>query len=367
MTTRLITALSLVALLAGCTVHHHHHYGSDEAPRERQAAEPTTQAPPPAQSPSQAPPPPSQPAPEPVVSQEGSHSAAVFQGCDVKSYPSGWIEAFCGPITYLVMTGPAAQRHDEMLYGLTSEHASRFLGSSSNVRWSHEEAGTVRTRAGTFALRSVTYETRPPEELGAFFFAPEPPGEEIHVEALQMLAPTSRGPSAMICFQHDQLDEDECLTTFDELTHYDLGDLGAEPAHLPVVADVPMDFRETCHYNQPEVLVCQLNGALRWRRGTTAEARQFHADQLHFSTYNHGNEEFYNPVQEFDCQIGGKPGRCHEIEYQGVLSTPSRIVYMADVRASDGHYAFFCSVNVDEDMNEPCRLIFGGQTTGRYH
>lgn len=364
---KLINMLSIfvVALFSGaCVVHHHHHHGGEREGSSEGHGDYSTQYEPREELE------PAQEVPEPAVETTDSASPPVegegdlFGGCQVRSYASGWIDATCGAMQIFVLTGPAAQRNDALLLELAAEHTSRTIGDGTRPRWDWSDAGTVRMRAGTFELRSAVFENR--RDQGAMGFAPAEE-REIYAEALALVAPTSHGRAAMICSEEGGLDEERCLEIFDDLTHEPLGQLGASSEDIVSIAGVPMRFSERCYYNQPEVLVCLASSSVTWVSGTRAEAQRALDRELSVYSGDRGIAGYHNPQRQYDCRIGGNRANCHEVDVQGVLDSPHQIVYLALVEAPEEFYSIECTVNVEEEMSEPCRLLFGGQTTGRYH
>jgi hypothetical protein len=369
--------LLVLALFSGaCVVHHHHHHDKDEqaetsvshreqSPQDepREDSEPVREAP--------------QRVLETAASETAASEAAtpapqpsenegeLLSGCQVRSYPSGWIDASCGSMQIFVLTGPAAQRDDDLLLELAAEHTSRILGDGSRPGWTWSKAGTARMQAGTFALRSAVFKNR--QKSGGLGFAPPKDHPEIYAEALAVVAPTSHGRAAMICSEEGDLDKERCLEFFDDLTHEPLGRWGASSDDVVSIAGVPMRFKESCFYNQPEALVCPMASSVDWVSGTPAQAKRALDQSISIYTDDRGIEGFHNPHRQYECRIGDNPATCHEVDLQGVLDTPHRVLYLALVDAPDANYFISCNVRVEEQMSEPCQLLFGGQTSERYH
>lgn len=377
-----LMSLLVVTLFSGaCVVHHHHHYeeeqvGTSEGQGEKSTQqstqyEPREESEPAREAPRRAPETtaPETTAPETTASvpppNESEGEGELLRGCQVRSYPSGWIDATCGSMQIFVLTGPAAKREDNMLLELAAEHTSRTLGDGTRPRWDWSEAGTVRLQAGTFALHSAVFRNRQ-DSGGLGGFAPSEQ-REIYAESLAMVAPTSHGRAAMICSEEGELDEDRCLDIFDDLTHEPLGRWGALTDDVVSIAGVPMRFTERCYYHQPEALVCPVSNSVDWVSGTPAQAQRALDQELSYYSGDRGIEGYHNPHRQYDCRIGGNPATCHEVDLQGVLDHPHRVVYLALVDAPEANYFLRCSVEVEEAMSEPCRLLFEGQTTGRYH
>lgn len=266
----------------------------------------------------------------------------------------------------ILMTGPAAERDDPMLEALIIEHGARLLGPDMGIVI--EPGGTVELGIGAVELKEIDYATRGRSEVARSFFASGSEDRpQINGQGLSAIAPTSRGRTAMLCVQEGSLDEDDCLIRFDDLTQLDLGELGAPKDQRVTVAGVAIRHGDGCNYNQPQNIVCFLEGTLDWLRGSPQEARQRVDRWVRLYTDDNGIEGYHNPMEVYECELSGRSSTCYEIAQQGVLDHPHRILYAAVVDLEDASYAVSCNVSVDEEMNDPCQRVFGGNTTGRWH
>lgn len=358
--------------LSGCSVHHHHHYPdtsqSPEQPRQGKNDEETYSDEPeyvadeyveervafPEDRPKQEGKPPA-PLPDyPENKPEETRTAnqpkvpSVLQNCDVENFETGWIVAKCGSAELFVQTGPAARGSYYELSNFAATYAT-MVTNQETAYWGKRSAISVNGARG----ESTEYQFRAMKP-GLFGGGTVDKDGEIIAHGIFTTAKTQHGKAGMLCLTYGSADKASCQRYFNALGK-DLKELGRKNGPV-MVGGVALRSEGKCHFLRPRELACS-NGSLTWQGGSRQALENLVETTIAKWTDDHGIAGFYNPHLVTKCTIAGQTSTCHEVRFQGVMSTPAEIRHATLLEHES--LAVMCIYSTQESAPPPCTKFFG--------
>lgn len=272
--------------------------------------------------------------------------------CDFTPHISGWIEIDCGHTQLLLQTGPAARGSRSYLASFAATYATEILSDDVTYFGSPNTSLTLgrhKLEANNFVLRQ--------KKPAAFGPQPDENGAII-ANARFIIAPSQLGQIGMLCLQPGPaLDPNRCHDYFQTLSTHDLTGIGLQPNAPVQLAGVPLISQGDCYFYRPGDFSCP-SGGIEWLTGSPTITHQNQQEFLAFWQNDNGTEGFHNPHRTAPCTIGGHQTTCHEVAYQGVLTTPIGMHYSAIVDTPHESIHITCSYSTAHPIPKPCTDVF---------
>ena len=369
---RFLIAIALFTL-SGCAVHHHHHYPdtsqtpanpgvenddelySDEQEYEveKYAEEPEKPVAFPEDRPVEAEPPvhlPAHPYNEPKKTRTNAQPAVppILRDCDVENFETGWIVAKCGSAELFVQTGPAARGSYYELSNFAATYAT-MVTNQVTAYWGKRSVLRVNGVSG----ESTEYQFRAMKS-GPFGGSTVDKDGEVIAHGVFTIAKTKHGKAGMFCLTYGAEDKASCQRYFNALGQ-DLKELGRKNGPV-MVGGVALRSEGRCHFLRPRELACS-NGSLTWQAGSHRALETLVDSTIAGWTDDHGIAGFHNPHIVTKCTIAGKTTTCHEVRFQGVMSTPAEIRHATILEHES--LAVMCTYSTQDSAPLPCTKFFG--------
>lgn len=292
------------------------------------------------------------PRPQPQQPVPTKSASSPLPDCDLTPHISGWIEIDCGHTRLLLQTGPAARGSRSYLASFAATYATEIVPDDVMYFGSPNTSITLgrhKLEANNFVLR---------QKKPALFGTQHDENGAIIANASFIIAPSKLGQIGMLCLQRGtSLDHNRCRDYFQTLSTHDLTGIGLKSNTPVLLAGVPLISQGKCYFYRPGDFSCP-SGGVEWITGSPALTRQKQQEFLAFWQKSNGVEGFHNPYRTAPCNIGGHQTTCHEVAYQGVLTTPGSMYYSAIVDTPRESIHITCSYSTAYPIPKPCTDVF---------
>lgn len=273
---------------------------------------------------------------------------SILQDCDIENFETGWVVARCGSVELFVQTGPAARGSYYELSNFAATYAT-MVTNQETAYWGKRSALVVNGVRG----ESTEYQFRATKP-GPFGGSTVDKDGEVIAHGVFTIAKTKHGKAGMLCMTYGSQDKASCQRYFNALGQ-DLKELGRKNGPV-MVGGVALRSEGKCHFLRPRELACS-NGSLTWQSGSLRVLENLVETTIAKWTDDHGIAGFYNPHLVTTCTIAGKTTTCHEVRFQGVMSTPAEIRHATILEHES--LAVMCTYSTQESAPLPCTKFFG--------